>query len=115
MARGRSNPAALEMEDPTMFRLQFRHPSSAQASIGSLSLTAAAVQDGLDRTSLGPIPPRAGHAGHWLDEALDTLLLWHDRARQRHQLLELSDHMLHDLALSRVDAVHEARKPFWRG
>jgi uncharacterized protein YjiS (DUF1127 family) len=98
-----------------MFRLQFRHPSAAQASFGSLSSNAASVQDRLGRTSLGPIPPRAGQAGRWLNDALDTMLLWHDRARQRHQLLELSDHMLHDIGLSRLDATQEARKPFWRG
>lgn len=42
------------------------------------------------------------------------LLLWHERARQRHLLMELDDRMLKDMGISRADAYHEARKPFWR-
>jgi uncharacterized protein YjiS (DUF1127 family) len=41
-------------------------------------------------------------------------LRWIDRARQRRQLAELSDHMLRDLGVSRADAWAEADKPFWR-
>ncbi len=44
-----------------------------------------------------------------------TLELWHQRARQRQQLLTLSDHMLSDIGISRADAEQEAEKPFWRG
>jgi uncharacterized protein YjiS (DUF1127 family) len=43
----------------------------------------------------------------------DIGLVWTDRARQRRQLAELSDHMLRDLGLTRADAWAEADKPFW--
>jgi uncharacterized protein YjiS (DUF1127 family) len=41
-------------------------------------------------------------------------LLWLERARQRRQLRELSDHMLRDIGLTRADAWAESEKPFWR-
>jgi uncharacterized protein YjiS (DUF1127 family) len=41
-------------------------------------------------------------------------LRWIDRASQRRQLAELSDHMLRDIGLTRADAWAEAAKPFWR-
>ena len=40
-------------------------------------------------------------------------LRWIDRARQRRQLAELSDHMLRDIGVTRADAWAEADKPFW--
>jgi uncharacterized protein YjiS (DUF1127 family) len=46
--------------------------------------------------------------------AVDVVLVWHQRARQRRQLLEVSDHMLRDIGISRADAIGEAEKPFWR-
>jgi uncharacterized protein YjiS (DUF1127 family) len=39
--------------------------------------------------------------------------LWLELRRQRRRLLTLSDHMLHDLGLSRADAEGEAMRPFW--
>jgi uncharacterized protein YjiS (DUF1127 family) len=39
---------------------------------------------------------------------------WLERRRQRHALLELSDHLLKDIGLSRSEAEREGRKPFWR-
>ena len=50
----------------------------------------------------------------WLRRASDLLLIWHERARQRRQLLSLNDHMLRDLGLTRADVLAEASKPFWR-
>ena len=41
-------------------------------------------------------------------------LTWLDRARQRRQLCELSDHMLRDIGLTRADVWAEVAKPFWR-
>lgn len=40
---------------------------------------------------------------------------WLERRRQRRALLELSDHMLKDIGVSRSDAVQEGMKPFWQG
>lgn len=39
---------------------------------------------------------------------------WIERRRQRRALLELNDHMLRDIGISRYDAYHESSKPFWR-
>lgn len=45
---------------------------------------------------------------------LTLLLTWQQRARDRHQLQSLSDHMLRDIGLTRADVYAEASKPFWR-
>jgi uncharacterized protein YjiS (DUF1127 family) len=37
-----------------------------------------------------------------------------DRQRQRRALLELDDHLLNDIGVSRGEAIAEGRKPFWR-
>lgn len=52
--------------------------------------------------------------GNGCHRAIEVALLWTERARQRQQLLELSDHMLRDIGLTRADAWAEADKPFWR-
>jgi uncharacterized protein YjiS (DUF1127 family) len=44
----------------------------------------------------------------------DTVCVWSERIRQRRQLLSLSDQMLSDIGVSRVDALKEYEKPFWR-
>lgn len=44
---------------------------------------------------------------------LKIIVVWQDRAEQRHALLELNDRMLKDIGVSNVDAYKEARKPFW--
>ncbi|HMR30393.1 MAG TPA: DUF1127 domain-containing protein [Geminicoccus sp.] len=38
---------------------------------------------------------------------------WIERHRERKALLELSDDMLKDIGVSRVDAMREGTKPFW--
>ena len=45
---------------------------------------------------------------------LDQLFTWHQRARDRHALGLLDEHMLHDIGLSRADVEHEASKPCWQ-
>ena len=42
-----------------------------------------------------------------------AVLRWREVRRQRLALLELSDHLLKDIGISRVDAVREAGRPFW--
>ena len=44
----------------------------------------------------------------------ELLMEWQDRARQRHHLRELNDHLLRDMGISRADVEYEASKPFWR-
>ncbi len=42
------------------------------------------------------------------------LILWDSRWRQRQDLVELDDHMLADIGISREEARREASNPFWR-
>ena len=59
----------------------------------------------------------AGLAHLWLrrlDRACELLLTWQERARQRHHLESLSDHMLRDIGLSRADVMAETTKRFWQ-
>ena len=46
--------------------------------------------------------------------AIDQLAVYYGRIKQRRQLLALDDRMLKDIGISRVDAIIEARKPFWK-
>ena len=62
-------------------------------------------------------PRRSARTHGWsarTARAIELLLIWHERARQRHQLRSLGDHMLRDLGLGRADVEAEAAKPFWR-
>lgn len=43
-----------------------------------------------------------------------TLSDWRQRAQQRRQLIELPDDRLRDIGVSRLEAIQEAQKPFWR-
>lgn len=49
-----------------------------------------------------------------LARIFERLLLWQERAAQRHALAGLDDRMLKDVGLTRAQALHEAGKPFWR-
>jgi len=44
---------------------------------------------------------------------VDFVLLWQERARQRHDLAALDARALRDIGISRETAMAEARKPFW--
>jgi len=41
------------------------------------------------------------------------ILVWQSVSRQRRELRRISDHLLKDVGLSRVDADREAARPFW--
>ena len=67
-------------------------------------------------TTAPALAPRA-----WLEapltlarRALDTVLMWQERERQRRQLMSLDARILTDMGMSRADAVAEYDKPFWR-
>ena len=49
-----------------------------------------------------------------LSALIMQLLEWQERARQRRQLLALSDGALKDFGASRADAEGEAGKPSWQ-
>ena len=44
----------------------------------------------------------------------DAIGSWSERAGQRRALAAASDHVLHDIGMSRLDAEYESEKPFWR-
>ena len=49
-----------------------------------------------------------------LRRVVRTAVVWNRRARERAQLLSMGERGLRDIGLSRYDALHEGRKPFWR-
>lgn len=57
---------------------------------------------------------KAGQRQRRLLPLLVLAEMWLERRQQRRALLELSDHMLKDIGLSRTDALREGVKPFWR-
>jgi len=65
--------------------------------------------------------PRAGSRGvtsvivHAASGALEALLTWQERARQRHSLANLDDRLMKDMGLTPSQVEQELRKPFWRG
>jgi uncharacterized protein YjiS (DUF1127 family) len=59
--------------------------------------------------TMRPRPRAAERVGR----AVDLILAWHERARQRRRLRSLDDYMLRDIGLSRADVEGEADKPFW--
>ena len=62
----------------------------------------------------GGIVPARRHIPSNLCKAIDVLLLWLQRRRERRQLGALSDYMLKDIGVSRADIDVETRKMFWR-
>ena len=51
---------------------------------------------------------------HRLNQVLDTVAEWHQRAVSRRELAQLDDRMLQDIGISNVDVEREVSKPFWR-
>jgi uncharacterized protein YjiS (DUF1127 family) len=49
----------------------------------------------------------------FLQSLTDVVLLWQERARQRHMLASLDERMLRDVGLSRAEVSAETMKPFW--
>ncbi len=65
---------------------------------------------GVDRTRYWSRHPDKS----WWRHTADTVHLWYERARQRRQLAELTDHQLRDIGVTYAKAQAEAAKPFWR-
>lgn len=49
-----------------------------------------------------------------IGRAIGTVRLWRARRRGRRELALLDDRSLRDIAMTRVDAIHESRKRFWQ-
>jgi len=72
-----------------------------------------AVAASADRAGSRPADPvRAAWEAAFA--AIDTVLCWQERARQRRQLLEMDDRLLSDIGVTRAEAEAEFEKPFWR-
>ena len=61
------------------------------------------------RNLRGPAAPR-----RLLPNLLSQFMVWRNRARSRHLLLQLDDRMLRDVGLSRSDVDRECAKHFWQ-
>jgi uncharacterized protein YjiS (DUF1127 family) len=75
-------------------------------------------------------PKARPHSSSWtsigvaIGHIVRVLVAWHDRARERHQLLSLGDHALKDIGRSRADlassmphavwVMGEGDQPYWR-
>jgi uncharacterized protein YjiS (DUF1127 family) len=79
--------------------------------MGIMTRRTAAIPDFRLRPALAWLLRLAGFTARAL---CDVFAKWHERARQRYDLAELSDDVLKDLGLSRADVEGEVRKPFWR-
>lgn len=51
---------------------------------------------------------------HPIAAAWTLVSTWIERVRQRNALAKLDDRELRDIGITRVDAVRESEKPFWR-
>ncbi|MDH6257094.1 DUF1127 domain-containing protein [Bradyrhizobium sp. BR13661] len=54
------------------------------------------------------------HAPGLIAQIGETLHIWHERYRTRHELSNWTARDLHDVGLSWSDIASEAEKPFWR-
>jgi uncharacterized protein YjiS (DUF1127 family) len=54
------------------------------------------------------------HSRDALQHTVATLREWHRRSRDRAALASFDDRMLRDIGVTRVDALYEINKPFWR-
>jgi uncharacterized protein YjiS (DUF1127 family) len=64
--------------------------------------TVPTVRDAVPPASAGLLTSLVGRIAVWLEVR-----------RERRQLLAMSDHMLHDIGLSRADAEGEGTRRFW--
>lgn len=53
-------------------------------------------------------------SARWLVTAAVTVTKWDMRRRTRKALMNLDHYQLHDIGLTRSQAVEEAGKPFWQ-
>ena len=59
-------------------------------------------------------PSRRRTGRGFLARAIDVLLGWTERSRQRRHLAGLDDRLLRDIGVSRVEVEAEISRPFWR-
>lgn len=65
-------------------------------------------------TSGRPTAGLAARLRRWAAAVAATMHTWDARARQRHHLRSLDDHMLKDIGLTRGEVIFESRKLPWQ-
>jgi len=81
-----------------------------------MAYTMAPLYDDVARsapTGIAGSTPRQGLPGV-ARTLIETLRIWHIRAAERRQLLDMDDHLLADIGLTRADAMAESAKPVWK-
>jgi uncharacterized protein YjiS (DUF1127 family) len=79
------------------------------------------IQTRLPETMIAVPVPLAGPGpavslsglGRLLAGGIDRVLTWQQRRAERRALQSMSDRTLHDIGLTRADALRESRKAFW--
>lgn len=91
-------------------------PSDLDRLLGTAAALSAAIQAMPSRPFYDLVPRAAARRDgrRWLTRASDVVLSWHERGRQRRQLITLSDDALRDIGITRSEALGEALKPVWR-
>ncbi len=82
--------------------------------LGTLFATLAAFVSPVLGQSQARRRPALPSGRAWVGEAIETVRIWQQRARQRTELRRLDDHLLRDVGLTRAQILAEAQKPFWR-
>jgi uncharacterized protein YjiS (DUF1127 family) len=74
------------------------------------------IVDGAISGHYEPCEANASNSSTSSHDWQSLLKVWVQRSRERKELAELAndDHLLSDIGVSRVDALREAAKPFWR-
>ena len=87
-------------------------PSGFGTLFGAVVSLTSPVHEGLSR----PVAEAVARARprRWLVQAVDLLLTWSERVRERRELMQFDDHLLRDIGITRAAAIAEAAKPFWR-
>jgi uncharacterized protein YjiS (DUF1127 family) len=62
----------------------------------------------------GKLKIRSSHMPAMHFHPLATLREWRRRAHDRRQLAGLTEETLHDIGVSRAEAIYLANKPFWK-
>ncbi len=87
---------------------------SAQASVRRQAEASAALGKGRESAAkASPVRQAPPAKGFWRN-SIARLASWRRRYRQRRALLALDAGQLKDIGISRVDALQEGCKPFWR-
>lgn len=50
-----------------------------------------------------------------VESTVTLMARWQDHRRGRRMLMEMDEHLLKDIGISRADAYRESHKSFWRG